>query len=98
MRISQIEFLTHSPGVFFFFSFPLREQVRKANETRLLRLTGISQTFVAMDVGGFDVNDRHINLDQAKKLLDRIIAPETIELKVRLNLALRSFQLTSNSG
>jgi hypothetical protein len=77
-------------------SFPLREQVRQANETRLRRLPGNAQPFRAMDIGGYDVRHQHIDLVRAKKLLDRLIAPETIQLKVRLHFTPTPFQLTSD--
>jgi ATP-dependent DNA helicase PIF1 len=68
-------------------SFPLREQVREANEIRLHRLTGKFQTYVASDIPGCNMYNNPISMDKSKKLLDRLIAPEMIELKV---LSMRS--------
>jgi hypothetical protein len=72
--------------------FPLREQVREANETRLRRLDGEFLTFEASDVAGFDIYNRPVSMNKAKQLLDRLIAPEINKLKVpflHMNNAIR---------
>ena len=66
------------------FRFPLREQVRQANETRLARLPGDVETFYAMDIGGHDQHNRQLSDYQAKELLNKhVIALEAVQLKVR---------------
>lgn len=64
-------------------SFPLREQVHEANQTKLRRIIGTPHPYEAIDVAGHDIRNNQISIVQAKKLLDRLIAPETIELKVK---------------
>lgn len=63
-------------------SFPLREQVYVANETRLQRLGGELRTFEALDAPGYDISNHLIGMDKAKQLLNRLIAPEVVKLKV----------------
>jgi len=67
------------------YRFPTRDQVLKANETRLARLTGDIRTFQAMDIGGKDQLFRPVNEYQARELLNKlVIAPEILQLKVFL--------------
>lgn len=64
-------------------SFPLREQVREANEGRLTKLSGDVHTFHAMDIAGKDGYGKSINVEQATNLLDKnVVAAKTVQLKV----------------
>lgn len=64
------------------FRFPLRREVESCNNNRLAALAGPDHTFNSVDSAGYDVNDRPISVESAHNLLDRLVAPSTITLKV----------------
>jgi hypothetical protein len=66
--------------------FPLREQVRQANESRLAKLPGDIHTFQAMDIGGIDMYGKVVHPQQATTLLDKhVLATEMVQLKVSVH-------------
>lgn len=64
--------------------FPHREQVDGANRTRLSQLPGESQIYVAFDTTGTDLNGNKVNDVQRDRLLDRLVVPKILTLKVSI--------------
>lgn len=64
-------------------SFPLRRDVDDCNHSRLQALPEPMQTYFAMDGAGNDVRGIPIPTGNAQTLLDRLIAPPVVSLKVR---------------
>lgn len=62
--------------------FPLRREVESCNNNRLAALAGPDHTFISVDSAGYDVKNQPISVESAQNLLDRLIAPSTITLKV----------------
>ncbi|THH11770.1 hypothetical protein EW145_g431 [Phellinidium pouzarii] len=62
--------------------FPLRREVETANASRLSSLPGPSHTYRALDIAGIDIRGHPITLQQAEKLLERLIAVKSLTLKV----------------
>lgn len=67
--------LTFEDGLLPTELFPLRAEVDKANAARLTALPGAIQTFESRDTGSAPA-------DQRAKLLDSMVVPKTLELKV----------------
>jgi ATP-dependent DNA helicase PIF1 len=64
------------------YSYPLRAEVENCNNKRLDELTGSIQEYKAVDSAGYDVHGVHIPFEQASQLLQRMVAPQEISLKV----------------
>lgn len=62
--------------------FPTRREVDNANASRLNRLPGPCHTYPATDTGGIDLAGMPLPTSKVEALLDRLIAPRTIALKV----------------
>lgn len=63
--------------------FPTRKEVDTANTNRLNRIKEeLSYTYIAVDQPGFDDDRKPIPMEKAKKLLDNLVAPKEIVLKV----------------
>lgn len=62
--------------------FPTRREVDEANRWHLRQLSGSSYTFLAMDAPGYDEMDRKISEARMSQLLERLVVPGRIELKV----------------
>ncbi|KAF8167805.1 hypothetical protein B0H34DRAFT_683116 [Crassisporium funariophilum] len=63
--------------------FPLRREVEVCNNSRLEALTGPKQIYQAMHGAGFDVYGMPIPTRSAEALLERLVAPPVISIKVR---------------
>ncbi|TFK76741.1 hypothetical protein BDN72DRAFT_6898 [Pluteus cervinus] len=62
--------------------YPLRRQVADCNEARLRALHPPIWAYRGMDYSGYDARKHPISFETAKRLLDDLIAPELLELKV----------------
>lgn len=58
----------------------------RANNTRLSSLPGDPHTYRAMDIPGTDANGNTLNYAQMERLLERLVVPQSITLKVDLAL------------
>ena len=63
-------------------SFPTRREVDNANSARLAQLPGPSQRYLAIDRPGTNDKGSFIPLTKARELLDRLVAPKDLTLKV----------------
>ncbi|KAJ3918616.1 hypothetical protein F5877DRAFT_42202 [Lentinula edodes] len=78
--------VTYEDGVQPTELFPHRADVDRANNTRLSSLPGDSHTYRAMDIPGTDANGNTLNYAQMERLLERLVVPQSITLKVDLAL------------
>ena len=62
--------------------FPTRAEVERANSARLKGITSVTYTYTAEDRPGFDSSGRRVSPDIMKRLLERLVAPPTVTLKV----------------
>ncbi|TFK36793.1 hypothetical protein BDQ12DRAFT_224622 [Crucibulum laeve] len=62
--------------------FPTRAEVENSNQSRLRQLPGLVYTYNANDHGGIDSRGQRISPQQTERLLERLIAPKAIHLKV----------------
>lgn len=62
--------------------FPIRAEVDKANQRQLNKLLGPVYRYYATDKAGTKSNGYPLTNEEAKKLLDRLVAPDEIALKV----------------
>jgi hypothetical protein len=75
-------------------SFPLRAEVEGYNNRRLNALVCGTQFYQAMDSRGYNAKGEPIDKEMAQRLLDRLVAPREISLKVMRDVVLShpSFQ------
>ncbi|KAF7339973.1 ATP-dependent DNA helicase PIF1 [Mycena venus] len=60
-----------------------REEVERVNNQRLAQLPGNCETYAALDVPGWNANKNEpITREQMEKLLDRLVVPKMIGLKI----------------
>lgn len=64
-----------------------RDEVDNANNTRLDALPGLCETFIALEYAGYNSKGERVSPETKDKLLDRLVVPKMIRLKVT---ALRS--------
>lgn len=62
--------------------FPTRREVDAANTSRLNRIKEEPRQYVATDVPGYDPEGKPISFQQMERLLERLVAPKCIILKV----------------
>ncbi|KXN81110.1 ATP-dependent DNA helicase PIF1 [Leucoagaricus sp. SymC.cos] len=74
--------VTYSDGIEPTEMYPTRREVANANAWRLKQLPGSLQTYEAQDHKGVDHKNQPISYEQMLSLLDRLVAPKTLELKV----------------
>lgn len=67
---------------FLISRYPIRNEVKSANESRLMQLRTEPHTFVALDIPGEDDDGRVPSRDVVARLLERLVAPQTLTLKV----------------
>ncbi|KZP32385.1 hypothetical protein FIBSPDRAFT_723029, partial [Athelia psychrophila] len=65
--------------------YPTRNEVERANKTQLDRLPGEIEPYVAIDLPGRDSKDRLVSPEVMKTLLERMVTPPRINLKVNSN-------------
>lgn len=66
--------------------FPLKGQVEYCNRTRLEVLPGEELTYSAMDSRGFDMHRKRIPVAVSEQLLERLVVPRVISLRVGCDL------------
>ncbi|KAF8640863.1 hypothetical protein AX17_000511 [Amanita inopinata Kibby_2008] len=62
--------------------FPTRAEVENANKTRLNLLTNQAHTYNSQDSPGLDSSRQRITVARMERLLDRLVAPKSLILKV----------------
>lgn len=62
--------------------YPLRAEVERANRTRLDALPGSGTRYDATDTPGINSYGERVSLPQMERLLDRLVAPRSVLLKV----------------
>ncbi|KAJ6574738.1 hypothetical protein B0H19DRAFT_934644, partial [Mycena capillaripes] len=67
-----------------------REEVDRANNSRLNELPGDCETYVAKEYRGRDFKGERISPEKMDKLLDRLVVPKMIRLKVNFARCLPS--------
>ncbi|KAI0344111.1 hypothetical protein BDW22DRAFT_1327918, partial [Trametopsis cervina] len=63
--------------------YPTRKEVETANANRLMNIKAKAIQYDARDIPGWDVNGNRLRPEQMERLLDRLVAPKVISLKVR---------------
>ncbi|KAJ3575906.1 hypothetical protein NP233_g801 [Leucocoprinus birnbaumii] len=74
--------VTYTDGIEPTELYPTRREVAGANSWRLERLTGEPQTYEAQDHRGVDHRGQTISYEKMIDLLDKLVAPKSLELKV----------------
>lgn len=64
--------------------YPTRNEVYLANSSRLAQIDAPVYTYNSEDWPGYDADEKMISMEKMRKLLDRIMAPKAIELKVSI--------------
>ncbi|THU91662.1 hypothetical protein K435DRAFT_673653, partial [Dendrothele bispora CBS 962.96] len=92
--------LRYPDGIEPSYLFPLRAEVDACNQSRLQALKSPAVTYEAMESAGVDVFGQLIDKESALKLLDRLVAPRTITLKVIISrhVLLEQTRLTFSVG
>ncbi|KAJ3714015.1 hypothetical protein DFJ43DRAFT_885368 [Lentinula guzmanii] len=85
--------VTYDDGVQPTELFPHRADVDRANNNRLSSLPGDPHTYRAMDIPGEDVNGIPLNYLQMDRLLERLIVPKSVTLKVGAQVMLVKVRL-----
>lgn len=67
-----------------FYRLSRRDEVELVNNSRLDQLPGDCETYQAMDIAGWNSKNQRVTPEQMEKLLDRLVVPKTIGLKVLL--------------
>jgi ATP-dependent DNA helicase PIF1 len=62
--------------------YALRREVDTANTMRLNQLKTEAKTFLAFDQAGYDSDGRRISEDKKRQLLDKLVCPAEVTLKV----------------
>lgn len=63
--------------------FPTKAEVAAENQRRMGGLTGPTRTYKSHDTAGVNDRGEPVDIREARKLLNREMAPEVIKLKVR---------------
>ncbi|RDB29689.1 ATP-dependent DNA helicase PIF1 [Hypsizygus marmoreus] len=74
--------VTYSDGIEPTELYPTRYEVENANSARLMQLNTESHTYVASEYPGIDSNGHRIDLYKMGRLLERLVVPKSIQLKV----------------
>lgn len=80
LKLSRV--VEYSDGISPTQLFPLKSQVELCNKTHLDVLPGEIFTYTAMESRGFNMYGERISFDAAGRLLERLVAPREITLKV----------------
>ncbi|GJE87828.1 ATP-dependent DNA helicase PIF1 [Phanerochaete sordida] len=73
--------VTYSDGIEPTELYPRRDQVSTANSRRLQELQTQPRQYKASDMPGYDDNGYPLQIDKMKRLLERLVAEETLVLK-----------------
>lgn len=65
-----------------YHSFSTRREVDNANFTRSNHLNTEAHTYVAMEYPGIDSKGERVSKEHMERLLERLVVPNTIQLKV----------------
>lgn len=68
------------------YRFPLKSQVESCNQKHLDVLSGEESTYTAMDSRGFDMYGERIPAKVGEQLLERLVVPKVISLRVGCDL------------
>lgn len=74
---------------FYHFRFSKRYEVDRANNQRLAQLKTKAHVYEARDIPGYDSNGRRLSAAIMVKVLERLVAQQTITLKVCFLFRLR---------
>ncbi|KAH7912986.1 hypothetical protein BJ138DRAFT_1147006, partial [Hygrophoropsis aurantiaca] len=74
--------LSYSDGILPTQLFPLKKEVESCNKEQLQRLPGPEYSYRAMDSRGFNMTYTRITKPQAEQLLDRLVVPREINLRI----------------
>jgi len=74
--------VTYDDGIEPTELFPTRAEVDYANRTRLEQLPDKPHIYEARDIPGLDSNGKRVSIAHMERLLDRMVAPKILELKV----------------
>jgi len=74
--------LVYEDGIEASVLFPLRAEVEGHNNSRLNMLTGKIHVYRSMDSRGYNAKGEQLEKDMAQRLLERLVAPRSISLKV----------------
>jgi hypothetical protein len=64
------------------FSFSTRQEVDNANFTRLKQLNTDLQTYIGTESPGIDSKGERVTKEHMERLLERLVVPKSIQLKV----------------
>ena len=68
--------------------YPTRREVEEANHSRLNQIQSVSKVYEAQDTAARDKNGNpKLTFEQMTRLLERLVAPKTITLKVSWNMS-----------
>ncbi|KAJ7462772.1 hypothetical protein B0H11DRAFT_1735006, partial [Mycena galericulata] len=59
-----------------------RSEVETVNTSRLNKLPGNCQSYLAMQYPGVNSRGERVSIEQMERLLDRLVVPKSIQLKV----------------
>ncbi|KAF8139893.1 hypothetical protein EV363DRAFT_1152173 [Boletus edulis] len=68
--------------VVYLFRFPLKAQVKQHNLQCLGKLEGETRVYKAMDARGHDSDGGRLTINQAETLLEKLVCPKEVPLKV----------------
>ncbi|THH28278.1 hypothetical protein EUX98_g5905 [Antrodiella citrinella] len=74
--------VTYTDGIEPTDLFPTRREVDAANSSRLNKIRESARQYNATDAPGYDAEGRPIPFPQMERLLERLVAPKSITLKV----------------
>ncbi|TFY61108.1 hypothetical protein EVG20_g7185 [Dentipellis fragilis] len=74
--------VTYDDGIEPTELYPTRREVELANHDRLDRIQEQPHNYTALDQRGYDYNHKLISFEQMNRLLERLVAPKKITLKV----------------
>jgi len=74
--------VTYEDGIEPTDLFPTRNEVDSANERRLREIKSTAHVYASVDIPGYDDKHFKITMQTMERLLDRLVAPKSITLKV----------------
>ncbi|KAH9945603.1 hypothetical protein B0H21DRAFT_694015 [Amylocystis lapponica] len=86
--------VTYTDGIEPTELYPIRREVDSANFSRLHKIPHPAHEYAATDSPGYDESGRPISRHRMEQLLERLVAPKTIVLKVRASTPTSSAPLT----
>lgn len=71
-----------SPFTLCLSRYPLKAQVERYNLECLSKLPGETVVFKAMDARGHDIYEDRLTINQAEKLLEKLVCPKEVPLRI----------------